>query len=444
MTEQKRFSGYETVVDLSDEDAELTHVQKGSPCGEYLRRFWHPVLLSDELEDLPKLIKILGEELVLFRDKSGDIGLLHKHCAHRGASLEYGIVAEHGIICCYHGWHYNIDGSLISAGSEPANSPIHKRVVQGAYPTYEYEGIIFAYLGPIDVKGNFPDFPKFDTLINSDAEKIPFSITTHCNWLQVYENTQDPIHVLHLHARSSGIQFGVASGVDQIIDYRETPIGLINVQTRKVDKNIWVRCTESIMPNMNQGGAIWEEAEKEKFLIRSAFSRWMVPLDNFTTKTIGWRFFSKELDPRDQGDKSKVGIESIDFVGQTKFERSYEESQLQPGDYEAQVSQRTIARHNLENLASSDRGVVKIRELIRKNIRASIEDKNINYIPYNQKNEIPTYVQDTVIKSNLDFSKQREFSKKLVDQLLEDFKLSLDERRRNIYIFCENFKKNNC
>ena len=94
MTEQKRFSGYETVVDLSDEDAELTHVQKGSPCGEYLRRFWHPVLLSDELEDLPKLIKILGEELVLFRDKSGDIGLLHKHCAHRGASLEYGIVTS--------------------------------------------------------------------------------------------------------------------------------------------------------------------------------------------------------------------------------------------------------------------------------------------------------------------------------------------------------------
>ena len=160
----------------------------------------------------------------------------------------------------------------------------------------------------------------------------------------------------------------------------------------------------------------------------------MVPLDNITTKTIGWRFFSKELDPRDQGDKSKVGIESIDFVGQTKFERSYEESQLQPGDYEAQVSQRTIARHNLENLASSDRGVVKIRELIRKNIRASIEDKNINYIPYNQKNEIPTYVQDTVIKSNLDFSKQREFSKKLVDQLLEDFKLSLDEEEE-IYIF---------
>ena len=137
--------------------------------------------------------------------------------------------------------------------------------------------------------------------------------------------------IFFIFTRSSD-QFGVASGVDQIIDYRETPIGLINVQTRQVDKNIWVRCTESIMPNMNQGGAIWEEAEKEKFLIRSAFSRWMVPLDNITTKTIGWRFFSKELDPRDQGDKSKVGIESIDFVGQTKFERSYEESQLQPGD----------------------------------------------------------------------------------------------------------------
>ena len=206
--------------------------------------------IRDRLGDLPKTVTLLGEDLVLFRDKSGDLGLFHKHCIHRGASLEYGIIAEHGLICCYHGWHYDIDGTLIRAGSEPEKSPLHRRVVQGAYPTHEFEGVIFAYMG---LTGDIPPFPQFDTLLEDRVEKIPFSITTHCNWLQVYENTQDPIHVLHLHARSSGVQFGAASGIDQIIDYRDTPLGMINVQTREVGKHIWIRCTETILPNMNQG-----------------------------------------------------------------------------------------------------------------------------------------------------------------------------------------------
>jgi nitrite reductase/ring-hydroxylating ferredoxin subunit len=116
------FDGYNKEIDLSDLDEEITFVDKGSPCGELLRRYWHPVLLSEELGELPKLIKVLGEELVLFRDKSGQIGLLHKHCAHRGASLEYGIIADCGLICSYHGWQYDIDGTLIKAGSEPCKS----------------------------------------------------------------------------------------------------------------------------------------------------------------------------------------------------------------------------------------------------------------------------------------------------------------------------------
>ena len=94
------FSGYDIPLDISDDDAEITHVDRGTPCGEYLRRFWQPVMLSSELGDLPKTVTLLGEDLVLFRDKSGDLGLFHKHCIHRGASLEYGIIAEHGLICC--------------------------------------------------------------------------------------------------------------------------------------------------------------------------------------------------------------------------------------------------------------------------------------------------------------------------------------------------------
>jgi phenylpropionate dioxygenase-like ring-hydroxylating dioxygenase large terminal subunit len=430
------YSGYDILLDTSDDDAEITHIDRGTPCGEYLRRFWQPVMLSSELGDLPKKITLLGEDLVLFRDKSGDLGLFHKHCAHRGASLEYGIIADHGLICCYHGWHYAIDGTLIRAGSEPESSPVHRRVVQGAYPTHEFEGVIFAYMGPT---GAIPPFPQFDTLLDEGVEKIPFSITTHCNWLQVYENTQDPIHVLHLHARSSGVQFGAASGIDQMIEYRDTPLGMINVQTREVGENIWIRTTETILPNMNQGGAIWEEAESEKVFNRSAFTRWMVPQDNFVTRTIGWRLFSHDLDPRNQGDRSKVGLESIDFIGQTKDERSYEESQRQPGDYEAQVSQRPIAIHQLENLASSDRGVARVRQLIRDRIRALQAGTEPDQPSANTLGQIPTFVQDSVFKASLDEEGKRSFSRQLVDHMLSNTDAYEDCRRKDMEQFCRDW-----
>lgn len=430
------YSGYDILLDTSDDDAEITHIDRGTPCGEYLRRFWQPVMLSSELGDLPKKITLLGEDLVLFRDKSGDLGLFHKHCAHRGASLEYGIIADHGLICCYHGWHYAIDGTLIRAGSEPESSPVHRRVVQGAYPTHEFEGVIFAYMGPT---GAIPPFPQFDTLLDEGVEKIPFSITTHCNWLQVYENTQDPIHVLHLHARSSGVQFGAASGIDQMIEYRDTPLGMINVQTREVGENIWIRTTETILPNMNQGGAIWEEAESEKVFNRSAFTRWMVPQDNFVTRTIGWRLFSNDLDPRNQGDRSKVGLESIDFIGQTKDERSYEESQRQPGDYEAQVSQRPIAIHQLENLASSDRGVARVRQLIRDRIRALQAGTEPDQPSANTLGQIPTFVQDSVFKASLDEEGKRSFSRQLVDHMLSNTDACEHSRRKDMEKFCRDY-----
>jgi|TARA_B100000780_G_scaffold4186_1_gene3370 nitrite reductase/ring-hydroxylating ferredoxin subunit len=436
------FSGYSTIFDLSDDDAEITHVEKGTPCGEYLRRYWQPILLSEQLGDLPKLIRVLGEELVLFRDKSGATGLFHKHCVHRGASLEYGIIAEEGLICCYHGWNFAVDGTLIQAGSEPEKSPVHTSVVQGAYPTHEFRGIIFAYLGPPQGSlGEIPPFPIFDTVIDDSLDYVPFFITTHCNWLQVFENTQDPIHVLHLHARSSGVQFGVASGVDQIVDYKETPLGMINIQTRQVSDHVWVRSTETILPNMNQGGAIWEEADSEKFFQRSAFTRWMVPVDNTETVTIGWRIFSDELDPSGKGDPLKVGVEAIDFVGQTKNERDYEESQRYPGDYEAQVSQRPIAIHKMENLASSDRGVMRVRKLIRNAIRALKKDQEPKQHMPTVGNVISTYQQDSIIRANLDENDQRLYSKSLMKHVLESTESAEASRRLDLELYCRQVLK---
>src|SRR2546425_379824 len=106
------------------EDTELTHVGPGTPCGEYLRRYWHPVAHSQDLKDLPLPVTIMGEDLVLFRDLRGRVGLLQRHCSHRGASLEFGLISERGIRCCYHGWLFDIDGRILETPGEPPTSKI--------------------------------------------------------------------------------------------------------------------------------------------------------------------------------------------------------------------------------------------------------------------------------------------------------------------------------
>ena len=137
-------------------DPELTEVGPGTACGEYLRRFWQPVAFVRELGDTPLRVRILGEDLVVFRDRSGQIGVLHLHCAHRGTSLEFGIPVERGIRCCYHGWVYDVDGRCLETPGEPAGSRLCERVVQGAYPVHEFTGLVFAYLGPPDRRPAFP------------------------------------------------------------------------------------------------------------------------------------------------------------------------------------------------------------------------------------------------------------------------------------------------
>ena len=126
------YTGYEQ-TGLPDEDAELTHVMPGSPGGEYLRRFWHPVALESEVTDIALPLRILGEDLVLFRALDGSYGLLHRRCAHRGASLEYGRCEQRGLRCCYHGWLFAADGELLEAPGEPPDTPLLRNVRQDAY-----------------------------------------------------------------------------------------------------------------------------------------------------------------------------------------------------------------------------------------------------------------------------------------------------------------------
>ena len=179
------------------EDEELSRVGPGTPGGEYLQTLLAAGRPVHELRDLPKQLRILGEDLVAFRDKSGAVGLLELHCPHRGTSLEFGLVGEKGIRCCYHGWLFDVDGTILETPGEPADSTLKDRLFHGAYPVHEYHGLVFAYMGPPDAP---PDFPIFDTY-----ELPGYQLAARqgavwaCNWLQVKDNSMDPAHLAFLH-----------------------------------------------------------------------------------------------------------------------------------------------------------------------------------------------------------------------------------------------------
>lgn len=349
------------------EDPLLTHVGPGSPCGNYLRRFWHPVAMTEEVTDVPLGIRIMGEDLVLFRDRSGRFGLLHRHCAHRGTSLEYGIPQQKGLRCCYHGWTYDIDGTCLETPGEPPTSTLKERVYQGAYRVKEYKGLIFAYLGPKDA---LPEFPLYDTfLYPQDDEAIPYSIDYACNWLQSHENGADPVHTAFLHTIASGVQFTPAFAELPVMQWIETPIGLLSCATRRNGENMWIRASDVILPNCAQFGVTNDDSPEGEYGVCAKLTRWVVPVDDTHNLTIGFRHINSMTDPRGEVKRDRIGRNKVDIFGQTAF-RPPEEQQREPGDYEALVGQGPVAIHAAEHLASTDKGVVMLRRKLRQGIEA--------------------------------------------------------------------------
>jgi phenylpropionate dioxygenase-like ring-hydroxylating dioxygenase large terminal subunit len=216
-------------------DYELTCVEPGSPMGELLRRYWQPVCTSDELRDLPKKVKLLCEELVVFRDKKGRVGALEPHCSHRGTSLEWGRVEEEGLRCCYHGWLYNTQGQCIDMPCETEEFRERMDVWHPAYPTIEYGGLVFVYMGPPSTQPLFPIYDIIDTRYRNDVVlrgmrlwgEYSVGFVKDCNWLQHYENIVDPWHLLMLHQMISGDQFegALMQGAPQI-GFENTSLGV--------------------------------------------------------------------------------------------------------------------------------------------------------------------------------------------------------------------------
>ena len=180
----------------TEQNERLTQVGPGTPMGELMRRYWHPIAGSAQLnDDAPtKEVRLLGEDLVLFRSAAGKAGLIEPSCAHRKANLSYGIPEPEGIRCAYHGWLYDVNGQCLDQPSEPEGSRFKDKVKLKAYPVEELGGLIFAYMGPEPA----PLLPHYDVLV-WDGVKDAHSTVLPCNWLQCMENSLDPLHFQWLH-----------------------------------------------------------------------------------------------------------------------------------------------------------------------------------------------------------------------------------------------------
>lgn len=181
-----------------EENELLTRIGPGTRMGNLMRRYWHPIAAAGEMDDRwTKRVRLLGEDLVLFKDRTGRFGLIAEHCPHRRASLAYGIPTAEGIRCPYHGWMFDGAGHCIEQPNEPEGSSFKDKVTTAGYPVGELGGLLWAYLGPQPA----PLIPRLDGLVAEGTIRLLGSAVVNCNWVQIMENSVDTVHTEWLHGK---------------------------------------------------------------------------------------------------------------------------------------------------------------------------------------------------------------------------------------------------
>jgi phenylpropionate dioxygenase-like ring-hydroxylating dioxygenase large terminal subunit len=277
----------------------LTQTHAGTPCGELLRRYWQPVALAEELkaDGAPLAVTLMGEELVIFRDERGRVGVLDRHCCHRGADLSYGRLEDGGLRCIYHGWLYDVNGKILDQPGERNGGEHRDDFCQPSFPCQEKGGVIFAYIGP----GAPPLLPNYEFLSVPDDHRFVSKIHHSCNYLQSNEGNIDPVHLSFLHRnlelteadkkrRVTGSESSPNSlfGADLAprIELELTDFGVRIFTVRNIaDDKIYFRTSNFIMPNFSTFPGQTAAAGYSV--------NWHVPIDDFNH----WKFvivFSRE------------------------------------------------------------------------------------------------------------------------------------------------------
>ncbi len=353
---------------LSPEDQELlTRVGPGTPCGELLRRYWLPICPAAELsaKNPKKRVRVLGEDLVAFRDGKGRYGLVEAQCRHRKTQLYFGFVEDDGLRCAYHGWKYDVSGQCIEQPFEPANSPLKKEACLRAYPVQQLAGILFGYMGPKPM----PLLPRYESLVRTDGTREVSVLPLHnCNWLQAQENSVDTVHTYYLHGHMLKTQ-GLLD--DKVGGYYYRPIEKYEFEV--VEEPAWA----GIRKVRHYGG---DRPEKEvghpaifpNILLspqgKKLVMHFRVPVDDEHTYVI-W----SEFTPTEDGATVRQRDEDIPvsyFTGYIRPDGSHDLTTFMCHDQMAWETQGKIYDRPSELLGVSDRGIVMLRNQLKQQILA--------------------------------------------------------------------------
>jgi phthalate 4,5-dioxygenase oxygenase subunit len=379
----------------------LTLTGPDTDAGNVMRRYWQPAALSDELAgERPVVpVKLLGEDLVLFRDTEGKLGLIGRACPHRGADLCFGRLEDNGLRCPFHGWHFNRAGQCVEQPGEPEGSTMHTHIQSTSYPVIEKNGIIFAYMGP----GEPPEFPNFDCFRAPETHVFAFKGLWECNWLQAMEVGIDPAHASFLHRflqdedteDSYGKQFRDKAADTDIpmtkllrdyprpdISVEETDYGMRLIALRHLEGGkTHVRITNQIFPE-----AISIPMSREIII-----TQWHVPIDD---KTCYWysmfTSFDKPVDkelmraqrlkehrlPDYAPLKNKANNYGFDPAEQHRETYTGMGLDINVHDQWAVESPGAIFDRTKEHLGKTDVAIIKYRRMMRAAIAALKEGRD--------------------------------------------------------------------
>lgn len=371
----------------ADENQLLTQTDAKTACGELLRRYWQPVSLSEELTGgRPLKVRILGEDLVLFRDNQGRPGLLGLHCAHRGTDLSYGRIENGGLRCLYHGWLYDVNGRVLEQPGEPGGGVHRHEICHLAYPCQEAGGVVFTYMGP----GDLPLLPRYEFLTVPEAQRSVTKIFYRCNYLQGNEGNIDPVHLSFLHQylnEAEVVDKRIVPGsattdnallgrdIAPTIEVEVTDYGLRIFTLRGAEsKKTYLRVTNFIMPNLSAFGG---STVGEGYAVH-----WHVPIDD----RCHWKYvfmFSREKALAEELRRKHRADITADYRLMREEGNRYQQDResmltqtftgmglnFQAHDAFATESQGAVQDRTAEHLVSSDKAIIAARKLIIGGIR---------------------------------------------------------------------------
>ena len=348
-----------------EENETLTRIGPGTRMGALMRRYWHPVSGIDAMEGRwTKRIRILGEDLVLYRNRSGELGLIGEFCPHRRASMAYGIPTEDGIRCPYHGWKFDGAGQCLEQPNEPEGSTFKDKVALAGYPVQEFAGLIWAYMGPLPA----PLMPQLDGLVVDRAIRTCGITRVKCNWMQIMENSVDPIHTEWLHgklfefvAEKKGIQTALSRHHAKIA-FDEFEYGIVKRRLmigQSEDSSDWTTGHPILFPN------ILAVSSGDSSFMYYLF-QFRVPIDDTTTEHYWYSAYTfpegTEIPQHLLDTVTTFDAPALDANGEYMLESVHAQDTM------AWETQGPIALRHLEKLGSTDRGVIMYRQMLQREL----------------------------------------------------------------------------